>query len=91
MSHPTTVTVYLTQEREGGTLSVDPPSVPLATYPERGPAVLAARAATVARRGWLLVQMKDRPLQYLSAVEMATATIAGEQPPGDAATRYAMR
>lgn len=91
MSHPTTVTVYLTQEREGWILSVDPPSVPLGTYPERGPAVLAARAATVARGAWLLVQTKDGPLQYLSAVEMATAMIADERPPDDAATLYAMR
>lgn len=88
---PATVTVYLTQERDGWMLSVDPSSAPLGTYPERGPAVLAARAATVARRGWLLVQMKNGPLQYLSAVEMATATIAGEPPPDDAVTRYAVR
>jgi hypothetical protein len=86
-----TVTVYLTQECEGWMLSVDPPSVSLGMYPERGPAVLAARAATVARRGWLLVQMKNAPLQYLSAVEMATATIAGEPPPDDAVARYAVR
>lgn len=91
MPLPPTVTVYLTEERDGWMLSVDPPSVPIGTYPERGPAVLAARAATVARGAWLLVQMKSGPLQYLSAVEMATATIAGEPPPDDAATRYAVR
>jgi hypothetical protein len=81
----------LTQEREGWTLSVDPPSVPLATYSERSTAVLAARAATVARRAWLLVQINDAPLQYLSAIEMATATIAGEPPPEDAVMRFAVR
>jgi hypothetical protein len=76
------MTVYLTQHRDGWSVSVDlERGGELGRYHECRPAVLAARAEALARRAYLLVQTRRGRLQFIEPAHVTTAIIAGELPP----------